>query len=135
MNIFYTDPNPVTAAQSLPDRHIVKMPVEAVQMLVSACLRNGVQPNVVTKAGTILVVIIAPLHRLGSDSAENAQWLWDWGMALCENTPSVMARFTLLRVNSLLLLTQFTTTSLLPVTAPAQAMPDECNTPTPSLLM
>ena len=48
MNIFYTDHDPDTAAQSLPDKHIVKMPVETVQMLFSSCLRHGIQPNVIT---------------------------------------------------------------------------------------
>ena len=86
MNIFYTDTDPVVAAQSLPDRHIVKMPVEAVQMLVSACVRNNVQPNVITKAGTVHK---GGYHRhpctvWAGDSAENAQWLHAWGWALCE---------------------------------------------------
>ena len=59
MNIFFTDRSPKVAAQSLPDKHIVKMPVEAVQMLVSACLANAVEPEVYTKAGT--------LHKGGYD--------------------------------------------------------------------
>ena len=33
MNIFVTDPDPVKSAQSLPDKHIVKMPLETCQML------------------------------------------------------------------------------------------------------
>ena len=33
MNIFVTDPNPFTSAQCLPDKHIVKMPLETCQML------------------------------------------------------------------------------------------------------
>ena len=33
MNIFVTDPNPNTSAQCLPDKHIVKMPLETCQML------------------------------------------------------------------------------------------------------
>ena len=33
MNIFVTDPDPVKSAQSLPDKHIVKMPLESCQML------------------------------------------------------------------------------------------------------
>ena len=36
INIFYTDHDPDVAARDLPDKHVVKMPVEAVQMLVSA---------------------------------------------------------------------------------------------------
>ena len=30
------------------------MPVETVQMLMSACLRHGIEPNVLTSKGTIL---------------------------------------------------------------------------------
>ena len=37
MNIFVTDPDPVVSAQCLPDRHIVKMPLETCQMLAIVC--------------------------------------------------------------------------------------------------
>ena len=33
MNIFVTDPSPIVSAQVLPDKHIVKMPLECCQML------------------------------------------------------------------------------------------------------
>ena len=33
MNIFVTDPDPKVSAQCLPDKHIVKMPLETCQML------------------------------------------------------------------------------------------------------
>ena len=33
MNIFVSDPDPVISAQVLPDKHIVKMPLETCQML------------------------------------------------------------------------------------------------------
>ena len=33
MNIFVTDPSPTISAQALPDKHIVKMPLETCQML------------------------------------------------------------------------------------------------------
>ena len=33
MNIFVTDSNPVVSAQCLPDKHVVKMPLETCQML------------------------------------------------------------------------------------------------------
>lgn len=52
MNIFYTDHDPTIAARSLPDKHVVKMPVETVQMLVSALLRWDLQPNLLTSKGT-----------------------------------------------------------------------------------
>ena len=33
MNIFVTDPDPTVSAEVLPDKHIVKMPLETCQML------------------------------------------------------------------------------------------------------
>ena len=33
MNIFVTDPDPLKSARVLPDKHIVKMPLETCQML------------------------------------------------------------------------------------------------------
>lgn len=127
MNIFYTDRCPITAAQSLPDKHIVKMPVEAVQMLVSACLANGIQPKVVTKAGT--------LHKGGYHShpctvwaginRANFYWTWRWGKALCAEYTKRYGKvhFAQGQLEALADLYE-----LLPVgalTSPAQAMPDE----------
>ena len=37
MNIFAVDPNPILAARMLPDKHIVKMPLETAQMLSIVC--------------------------------------------------------------------------------------------------
>ena len=37
MNIFVTDPSPTISAQCLPDKHIVKMPLETCQMLAIIC--------------------------------------------------------------------------------------------------
>jgi len=134
LNIFYTDPDPVVAAQSLPDRHIVKMPVEAVQMLVSACLRHSVQPNVITKAGTV--------HKGGyhkhpctvwaGDSASNAIWLWEWGWALCEEYTKRYGKvhFAQGQLAQLADSVHFD----LPdsgFTSPAQAMPDHCKNTDP----
>ena len=53
MNIFYCDEDPVVAAKSLPDKHVLKMPLETVQMLVSALNRHGIRHEVMTKAGTV----------------------------------------------------------------------------------
>ena len=42
MNIFVTDPDPAKSAQCLPDKHIVKMPLESCQMLaIVASTRMG----------------------------------------------------------------------------------------------
>ena len=37
MNIFVTDPSPTISARHLPDKHIVKMPLETCQMLSIVC--------------------------------------------------------------------------------------------------
>lgn len=42
MNIFYTDKNPKIAARNLCNKHIVKMPLEAVQMLCTVFHLNGI---------------------------------------------------------------------------------------------
>ena len=128
MNIFITDYDPTRAAQSLPDKHAVKMPVEAVQMLVSVMLRHGVQPGVTTKAGTV--------HKGGyhnhpctvwaGDTYQNAYWVWQWGIALCKEYTKRygkehFAESQLRRIAQVLWMVpngSFTT--------PAQAMPDEC---------
>ena len=41
MNIFVTDPDPWKSAQVLPDKHIVKMPLETCQMLSIVCSEMG----------------------------------------------------------------------------------------------
>ena len=41
MNIFVTDPDPTLSAQHLPDKHVVKMPLETCQMLSIVCCRVG----------------------------------------------------------------------------------------------
>jgi hypothetical protein len=134
MNIFYTDPDPTKAAQSLPDRHIIKMPVEAVQMLVSACVRNDVQPNVITKKGTVHK---GGYHRhpctvWAGDSQENAQWLWDWGWALCEEYTKRYGKVHFAQ-GQLATLADSVHNDLPDhgFTTPALAMPDECKTDDP----
>lgn len=85
MNIFYTHTDPELAAQSLPDKHISKMPIECVQLLVSALNRNGIEHDVRTKAGT--------KHKGGypnhpstlwtGDAQTHFEWVLAHGVALC----------------------------------------------------
>ena len=53
MNIFITEINPKEASKSLCDKHVPKMCVETVQMLVSALRRNQWTDDLLplTKAG------------------------------------------------------------------------------------
>lgn len=87
MNIFFLDTDPQKAAEMQCDKHVNKMAVECVQMLVSALRRHGATDADVplTKAGTP--------HRGGyanhpstvwaGDSSGNFFWLADHGLALC----------------------------------------------------
>ena len=78
MNIFFLDTNPETAAVMQCDKHIVKMPLETAQMLCAVYHRYGEPaPYKLTHANH-------PSTRWAGDSAENYRWLWDHGMALCE---------------------------------------------------
>ena len=128
MNIFMVDRDPVVAAQSLPDRHIVKMPVETVQMLVSACLRHDIQPKVITKAGT---------HHKGGyhkhpctvwagDTSQNALWLLQHGFALCHEYTKRYGKVHFAEGQLRQLQAYVTQIPAGPFTEPAQAMPDEC---------
>lgn len=88
MNIFVVEQDPVQAAQSLCDKHVPKMIVESVQMLVSALRRHGA-----TDADVPLTAKGTP-HRGGytnhpstrwaGDSLANFTWLFDHAVALCE---------------------------------------------------
>jgi hypothetical protein len=88
MNIFVVDEDPTVSAQSLCDKHVNKMAVESVQMLVSALRRHGATDSDVplTTKGTP--------HRGGyanhpstvwaGETSENFTWLFDHAVSLCE---------------------------------------------------
>lgn len=90
MNIFVTDFCPVKSAQSLPDKHIVKMPLETCQML-SIILsswyfdwghiskKDGTPYN--TEKGAFRN---HPCTVWASKTYENLAWLITHGIALCE---------------------------------------------------
>jgi hypothetical protein len=133
MNIFYTDHDPDTAARTLPDKHVVKMPVEAVQMLVSACLRHNIQPNVTTKAGTV--------HKGGyhkhpstvwaGDTQENWFWTLSWGLSLCDEYTKRYGKQHFAEGQLNQLLESLESVPAGPLTPPALAMPDECKVSDP----
>ena len=90
MNIFVTDPDPVKSAQVLPDKHIVKMPLETCQMLSIVCseewghnygkiYRNDGQPYQTSKGA----FRNHPCTIWANDTLENAWWLLTHGLALC----------------------------------------------------
>lgn len=133
MNIFVVDHDPAKAAQALPDKHCVKMPTEAVQMLVSACLRHGIQPNVLTKSGTVHKGGYAkhPCTVWAGDTQENWYWTLSWGFALCQEYTKRYGKthFAEGQLNQLLEALEGIPAG--PLTPPALAMPDECKVADP----
>ena len=86
MNIFVLDLNPRKAAEMHCDKHVVKMHVEGIQMLVSVMQRYGINHKVYTKRGTLHKGGYAnhPCTRWAGDTYENFQWLVKYTAALCE---------------------------------------------------
>ena len=91
MNIFVTDPDPTISATSLPDKHVVKMPLETCQMLSIVCSAEwghgyGRLPRkeggyYKTKKGAFRN---HPCTVWANESLQNAWWLLAHGLALCE---------------------------------------------------
>jgi len=90
MNIFVTDPSPTLSAQRLPDKHIVKMPLETCQMLSIVCSekwghgygdlhRLDGQPYK-TERGAFRN---HPCTIWANESTANAWWLLAHGLAMC----------------------------------------------------
>ena len=91
MNIFVTSPCPTKSAQALPDKHIVKMPLETCQMLsIVASDKWGHGFGTLPKAdGTPYATEKGafrnhPCTIWASKSEENARWLLVHGFALCQ---------------------------------------------------
>ena len=91
MNIFVTDPSPILSAQCLPDKHVVKMPLETSQMLSIVCsdkwghgygeLHKKDGTPYKTEKGAFRN---HPCTVWANESIINAWWLVAHGMALCE---------------------------------------------------
>ena len=91
MNIFVTDPSPTVSAQSLPDKHIVKMPLESCQMLAIVCSEKWGHGygKLHKKDGTPYFTDKGafrghPCTVWANESNINAWWLVAHAMALCE---------------------------------------------------
>ena len=90
MNIFATDPSPYLSAQSLPDKHVVKMPLETCQMLSIVCSHkwghgygelhraNG-EPYKTYKGA----FSSHPCTIWANESLTNTWWLLKHGLSLC----------------------------------------------------
>ena len=131
MNIFVTDPAPVKCAQVLPDKHVVKMPLETCQMLAIVCSekwghnfgvlhkKDGTPYN--TDKGAFRN---HPCTVWANESNVNAWWLVAHGFALCEEYTHRYGKVhscekTVLEAGHLIPFTMDKPTSF------ARAMPDE----------
>lgn len=77
MNIFACDHQPEKAAQYLPDKLVVKMPLESAQMLCTVLWTNGIPaPYKPTHTSHPCVLWV-------SRTSGNWRWLVEHGLALC----------------------------------------------------
>ena len=87
VNIFILDANPLTAAQYLCDKHIVKMPVETAQMMAASLRGHGATDSdmPLTKSGTPYRggYMNHPCTRWAGTCKRNYFWLGLHGIALC----------------------------------------------------
>ena len=90
MNIFAVDDDPVLAATCLPDKHIVKMPLECCQMLAIVFSKWYLNEGpVLKKDGTPYATEKGafrnhPCTKWVAESDHNIQWLLQHGLSLCE---------------------------------------------------
>ena len=89
MNIFVTDPCPIQSARNLPDKHIVKMPLETCQMLaiIYSDWYYGVG-KLYKKDGTPYATARGafrnhPCTQWAAANQYNLAWLIEHGLALC----------------------------------------------------
>ena len=89
MNIFVTHPSPIQSARNLPDKHIVKMPLETCQMLaiIYSDWYYGVG-KLYKKDGTPYATARGafrnhPCTQWAADNQYNLAWLIEHGLALC----------------------------------------------------
>jgi len=90
MNIFVTNEDPALSAYSLPDKHIVKMPLECCQMLAVVYSKwyHNIGPILKTDGSSYKTDKGAfrnhPCTKWVAASDHNIQWLIQHGIALCE---------------------------------------------------
>ena len=84
MNIFYVNPCPVTAAQNLPDKLVVKMPLESAQMLSTAHrVLDG--DDIADELGVYKIAHINhPCTIWVRETSQNYLWLYYHFYALCK---------------------------------------------------
>jgi hypothetical protein len=77
MNIFYIDPNPITAAQQLADDHIRKMQIESAQMCCTTHWMTG------SEAPYKRAHYNHPSTKWTRESIQHYRWLVAHGLEIC----------------------------------------------------
>jgi hypothetical protein len=78
VNIFVCDTDPHLAARALPDKLVVKMPLESAQIACTILHKHGLPAEYRPTHASHPAVLWA------GESAPNFRWLLDHGLALCE---------------------------------------------------
>lgn len=123
MNIFILDKDPVIAAQSLCDKHVVKMALESAQMLCSIH-EPGAAPY-------RRAFYNHPCTKWARKSKQNYQWLIDHGREICLE---LLKRYTTLHKSYLVINWAQDNINILNLpntrlTSFALAMPEDCKRP------
>ena len=136
MNIFVLDEDPATAAVMQCDRHVVKMPLEAAQMMASAMRRYGATDidMPLNKAGKPYGNAHPhhPCTMWAGEFRSNYRWLAKHGLALCAEYTHRYGKVHACQ-QAILHMTRFE--SYFPgrgsvrVSSFAQALPDGCKMP------
>ena len=132
MNIFYTYTDATFAAQSLPDKLVVKMPLESAQML-STAQRFYFGDDYCDELGIYKTAYLNhPCTIWARESADNYNWLYRHFVALCDEYTyrygKVHASDTKLRKPLSIIPGNIPDVGFTPV---AQAMPDQYKDPDP----
>ena len=137
MNIFVTDPNPIECAKVLPDKHVVKMPLECCQMLsIVASDKWGHGYGTLPKANGEPYKTDKGAFRnhpctvWANETIQNHRWLIKHGLALCEEYSNRYAKVhsclrTLAYANQIFPVSDAAGRSTSKLTPFARAMPDE----------
>ena len=86
MNIFVTSKCPVESAHFIDNKRKVKMALESTQMLATALNVHGIH------TGYKIAHLNHPCSIWARSSMQNWQWLWEHGMALCDEYQRIYGR-------------------------------------------
>jgi hypothetical protein len=86
MNLFHLSSDPVEAAQLNQDIHVVKICLEACQLLANCFSPNQLQSAPLTQSGSVRKYshVHHPISKYVKESMGNYEWALRHGIALCE---------------------------------------------------